>query len=898
MFAGKKKNYYFLFYLALLLILLVFFFIKTPGFKGGVDQEIRILTKNPIIIDGRKPIRESIPNIFIVLKNIFNFNQKNFETLKIDINYDNFDKLNQDRSKALKVGMLRNPIKVNADIFWQGKKINASARLKGDFNDHRNFNKQWSLKLNLRKSEHLDGMTEFSITNHRSRNFPYNFVISKNLERMGLIVPKYKTVKVIFNGYDWGLMLIEEHFTKEFLENRKLRNNLIFKLSNEEKMRFIHLYQYRDKIINQEDLTLLTQWQDKLNVYYHNEKKIIKQDFTDETKDFMKKLSLMKSLNETINFDKVNDNNELIEKHFDLKSFAKMFVSSLAWGESKFHSMELNNARFYINPYNLKVYPIPADYEFIFKMHNYKISNENIDQYLSTIIYDMIYMPPLYQSIFWNKKFQYLYLEALKEFEKNLPKIIKDTELICSEYNEICNNIVNLNRLKKNVSHLKTLNKKIFDEYMKVYPDYTNSQNEIHENYLKKINYNTIKNFNLYNNHLYARVFESGKLQITNLTQTNIQINSINIEKLNYKKKINKIINPSKYTTASTLNLNLNKKPEVNSLVTINYSFPSNESFKSYKTYVEIDVDLLDKNIDYFDFKKNNITIDKKNIIFKDKEYIIRKPIFIPNNYNLLIPAGAELKFSENSYIFSNYGSIKILGENNKKVYLTALDRSWKGIHIIGNKEKSIINYAKISKLNYFQNKKFTLTGGINFYESVVDINNSEFNISYSEDTINLINSKFIIKNSKFKMSNSDALDSDYSNGDIINTTFSDVGGDAIDTSGSNISIEKVKIKNIGDKGISVGENSNVKATNVSINNSNIGIASKDSSKFFGNNLLIKNSRKYDLASYNKKKVFKGGNMEIKKIISDDKYLVQKESNIIIEQKKINEKNFNTKDLY
>ena len=132
----------------------------------------------------------------------------------------------------------------------------------------------------------------------------------------------------------------------------------------------------------------------------------------------------------------------------------------------------------------------------------------------------------------------------------------------------------------------------------------------------------------------------------------------------------------------------------------------------------------------------------------------------------------------------------------------------------------------------------------------------------------------------------------------LFPSTFSDVGGDAIDTSGSNISIEKVKIKNIGDKGISVGENSNVKATNVSINNSNIGIASKDSSKFYGYNLLIKNSRKYDLASYNKKKVFKGGNMEIKKIISDDKYLVQKESNIIIEQKKINEKNFNTKDLY
>ena len=43
-----------------------------------------------------------------------------------------------------------------------------------------------------------------------------HFIISKNLERMGLHVPKFKTVKVNFNGYDWGVMLIEEHFTKEF----------------------------------------------------------------------------------------------------------------------------------------------------------------------------------------------------------------------------------------------------------------------------------------------------------------------------------------------------------------------------------------------------------------------------------------------------------------------------------------------------------------------------------------------------------------------------------------------------------------------------------------------------------------------------------------------------------
>ena len=132
------------------------------------------------------------------------------------------------------------------------------------------------LKFNLQNSDHLDGMTEFSLTNHRSRNFPHNFIISKNLERMDLNVPKFRTVKVEFNGYDWGLMLIEEHFTKEFLENRKLKNSLIFKISDEERMIFEHIHHYRDKILNINEYKALTKWQDKLNINYHNQNKIMK----------------------------------------------------------------------------------------------------------------------------------------------------------------------------------------------------------------------------------------------------------------------------------------------------------------------------------------------------------------------------------------------------------------------------------------------------------------------------------------------------------------------------------------------------------------------------------------------------------------------------------------------
>ena len=466
-------------------------------------------------------------------------------------------------------------------------------------------------------------MTEFSITNHRSRNFPYNFIISKNLERMGLLVPRFKTVKVNFNGYDWGIMLIEEHFTKEFLENRKLKNNLIFKLSSEEKMRFLNLYDYEQDIINNNDFLALTKWQDIFNVYYHNEKKIFDKGLTYETKDFMTKLSLMKSLNETINLKNINTEGELIERYFDLESFAKMLVSSLAWGEAQFHSMELNNARFYINPYTLKITPIPADHEFVFRMYEGEINETKVDDYLGVIVDNLIYLPPLYQAIFWNDKFQNLYLKALYEFEKNLPNIIIDTKTICSNYNEICNNMANLDKLKERLFYLKIFKKKIFRSYMDKYANHHDELNKFFDKYLKENDFNQANYFNLHNDHLYARLFVNGNLKVMNLTNSEINIDSVEIEKINFKKKINFKINGSKYNEIEVAKLNLDFKPEINSIIKLNYSFIKNNNLKSYKTYVERDIDLLDQNTEFYDFGKNNILIKKIILFLKIKNTLL-----------------------------------------------------------------------------------------------------------------------------------------------------------------------------------------------------------------------------------------------------------------------------------
>ena len=894
----SKKNYLNIFiYLFLLFCLIIIILFKTPGLKGSLDQELRILTKEPLIIKKRYPLKKNLSNIKIALRDLLTFKKKKFDTLTIDMKFKDFDKLKKDRSKSLKNGLLENPTKINLNLRWKKKKISSSGRLKGDFNDHRNFNKQWSLKLNLKKSENIDGMTEFSITNHQSRNFPYNFIISKNLERMGLDVSKFKTVKVNFNGYDWGLMLMEEHFSKEFLENRKLKNNVIFRLSDEQKMMFRELY-LKNEILELTEYEILTKWQDGFSVNYQNKKKIFKKKQSIETKDFLKKITLMKSLNEKINIDSENLNDEIVEKYFDLKSFSIMLVSSLAWGERNLHSMTLNNARFYINPYTLKITPIPSDFDFIFKNNNKILNSLNNKDFLEVTAKEMLTLPTIYSIIFKNDKFKKFYLQALNEFEKNLENIINDTRDICSDYNEICTNSVKLDQLKKNVEQLQAVKKKIFEVYLIEQNKIRKLDDNKYNKYIKESNLNKIEYFDMYKKHIYARVYDDGNLNLINLTSTNLYIDSIEIDEINYKKKINLEIQGSGFNEIKNLKIDLNIRPKLNSVVKLNYSFKKNETQKNYETSVEKNINLIETDIKFYDIKKNKILIKGNDIIFENKKFIIDKPLIVPENYNLIILDGANLLFSKNAYILINNGSLKILGKSKNKVNISALKNEWGGIHVIGNNNNSEINHAIISQLNHFETDKFTLTGGINFYKSNVKINNSIFNESNSEDFINFVKSNFYINNSFFSKTRSDAIDSDYSIGKIENTKFIDIGGDAIDTSGSNVTINKTEIFNVGDKGISAGEKSFVNVSNVLIDNSKIGIASKDSSEVLGSDILINNSRSYDLASYNKKKIFKGGIMNLTKVVSGNKYLSQKNSIIKINNKKIIEKNFKTKDLY
>ena len=157
------------------------------------------------------------------------------------------------------------------------------------------------------------------------------------------------------------------------------------------------------------------------------------------------------------------------------------------------------------------------------------------------------------------------------------------------------------------------------------------------------------------------------------------------------------------------------------------------------------------------------------------------------------------------------------------------------------------------------------LYGSLNLFNTTADIINCSFSKIDSEDGINFISSRYLIKNVKFEELSGDAIDVDFGSGEIINSLFKNIGNDGVDLSGTESFLKNLEFENISDKIISVGENSNVQILNLKGTNSFLGVASKDGSKTTIQEVEF-NGVNIPFASYIKKPSYEAANLDVKKI--------------------------------
>ena len=212
--------------------------------------------------------------------------------------------------------------------------------------------------------------------------------------------------------------------------------------------------------------------------------------------------------------------------------------------------------------------------------------------------------------------------------------------------------------------------------------------------------------------------------------------------------------------------------------------------------------------------------------------------------------------------IFSK--NMKILINKDKKIIsITQLENNGKILFLGGILDRWNINFeGKINDKgndlkNNFDNLN-NLTGCLNFYEVEFNLVNINSVNSLCEDSINIVRSKGNISSIEVNDSSSDALDVDFSKLLINNIKVTSALNDCVDLSSGDYNLGELKLKNCGDKGLSVGEKSTIKLNKIYVDFANYGIASKDSSTVNLKNAIFKNL-KICLSAYNKKQEYNGG---------------------------------------
>ena len=879
MFRKKKKNLKFLIFLLTGLIFFsIIIIITTPRLITNTFTDLRIQTCQPKFDTHEKNYFIKINNLLEGLK-LFVVKGCNYPELKIDIRFKNLIELRKIRNEALAINVILSEKKkyFPAKIYFNNKEYRADIKLKGARTDHIYQDKQWSFKVKLKDNKFINGMKEFSITKFSSRQFPDSVFFSSYLKRYNFKTPNFFTFKIKFNGDNWGPMLIEEHYSKSYKETKSLRDIPIMTYSDGSSLEIISAY---ESIFNKDFPDHVEEFLGLIN----HKRKILTQAFN--LKRYIKKndinsfnlISFAKTIHEVSLTDKNKFENNF-EKFLDVDQMALLIAHNLIWGEA--HSLGDDNFRIYVDPFSEKIKYIPTDH----MADMVEIGNLNsVIQLLNSFHH--------FSLLLNNLELRKKYLNYLNLLEQDLTYQNQLINNICFKYINYCKNRVKIENAKKNINFLKEYEFKIFQKSKKRIFDLSKfSPSQILS--LKK----TYNQFDYQD--LSVRVFEDGTLEIYNLTPFNIIIEEINIvddyKKLgkncnNHNFKIKKKIAKSLNEKFNKISINLNNKFCIMQKVTIKTN--SNNARKNISTYVEssnyksenYNTNDPEKILPLFEIKNNEIIVNSGKII-------IEEPIVIRNK-DFLIKKGVELVFKKKAYIYISKGNLRIMGTKNYPVTLKSFEDNWGGIYV-ANSKRSFINYANIFNTDYFNHKNIMLTGGVNFYNSNIDIFNSNLISSKAEDSINFINSNFNFNSTSISNTFSDGIDSDFSSGKIVQSEFEKIMGDGIDLSGSNILIKNTSLSLIGDKAISIVEKSNVKVQNLNISNSRYGIANKDESKLQGNSIKILNSTDYDILAFTKKPYYSYSTLKL----DDVEYDIKKSLIQTGHQGKINNLNLNTQNI-
>jgi CotH protein/parallel beta helix pectate lyase-like protein len=729
------------------------------------------------------------------------------ESLILDIGFKQVKKIQDKRNEAIGRGVLfaSRADLVSADIRYKDENIPVKIRLKGDWLDHLSTNK-WSLRLETDEDKPFKGMRHFSLQVPEARVFINEWLFLKTIKDEGLIGLNYDFLKVSINGETQGIYALEEHFSKEVIERNEKREGPILNFNADQFWNTVSKFGGKGRFPARESLVDGYYFKSLVDAFQQTQ---LKEDPV-----------LANLLQLAVNKLQAYREGTLPPKQvFDYQAWSKYMVLTDLFGAD--HGFFWENYRFYYNPVSGLFEPVPFDNE-----------PGKMIEYLA--IHESEPAEPLTQLLEDE--------EFIKEYVKQL-KTYSNQEFIGEKISQYAEEI---------------------DYYTKLlrqdYPNYSFEPMSFFENAdFMRQSMLTEQGVRV---SVTNEVEETNSLVVENLLKFPIEILAVqDLEENNLLVEDKAVLQGTDiYDVPERIIIELSRaiKTDKTSLQGIKVSYGLlglNEKVGSSSVGVK---DSLIKKINFTDgflpettdfIKYDTLT---NSYVVQAGNWSLDKLIVIPQGAKLIIMAGAKINITGGGGIVS-YSPINIDGNELEPVIFSSSDRQGQGLLVLSPKEKSIINYAKFIGLTPIESVNYKTSGAVNFYEAEVEINHTQFIENQAEDQLNIIRSKVKLDNVSMIRSMSDGIDFDFSNGQIIDSSFVEMGNDAVDFSGSQVEIEGLMVDGAGDKGISVGERSQVLVNRATIKNARLGVASKDLSEVILDKEIVFENLEVGLAAYQKK---------------------------------------------
>jgi hypothetical protein len=273
-----------------------------------------------------------------------------------------------------------------------------------------------------------------------------------------------------------------------------------------------------------------------------------------------------------------------------------------------------------------------------------------------------------------------------------------------------------------------------------------------------------------------------------------------------------------------------------------------------------------------------------KRIEIPPGSWAITRSLILPAGYTVTAEGRVALDLRDGAMILSR-SPLRFQGDPEAPIRIGSSDGSGQGLLILEAGAESQLTDVVLHNLTAPQQPGWALTGAVTAYDSPIHLTRVAFESARSEDALNIMRTDFVLEDCRFADSASDALDVDFGQGRILRTRFLRSGNDAVDISGSQLEVDGLEIDGFGDKGLSVGENSQLEGSSIRIRSGEIGVAAKDRSTARLQGLRMEGAR-VGLTAFQKKPEFGPAQIDVEGLeIIDavEAYLLEEGSSIRVD---------------